>query len=337
MINRKSESVKLLESIQITLKEGRNPPLTPKEINQIKSSLNDNFYKIFELKFNEYKDENWFTIFEKGKVDESGKGVGFIGYLYGVHYANFTDIGKYKGFFDQDCKANTWQEVIEWINNTVDAHVYMLPSTEEFKKYLNKRAIEKLIDVKVFNHNGWKYVQSSNEGVEKNGCFLDINPLASNELLITLLVDTDGYIKDTVNTWQEAAEWVNNKIIYYYGIKDKPQPKYNYDDEDDEENETLYDLVAVYDKNKKILFYKKFEVGEEEPYLLQFDEVKEAISFAENNPAAKVAILWDGIRDGESYDVEIWNNVEGDISDSPEDEKADYDYYTNETKKLLED
>ena len=40
MINRKSESVKLLESIQITLKEGRNPPLTPKEINQIKSSLN---------------------------------------------------------------------------------------------------------------------------------------------------------------------------------------------------------------------------------------------------------------------------------------------------------
>lgn len=43
----------------------------------------------------------------------------------------------------------------------------MLPSTEEFKKYLNKRAIEKLIDVKVFNYNGWKYVQNSYESYEK--------------------------------------------------------------------------------------------------------------------------------------------------------------------------
>lgn len=343
MINRKSESIKLLESIQTTLKEGGNPSLTQEEINQIKSSLNDNFYKIFELKFNEYKDENWFTIFEKGKVDESGKGVGFIGYLYGTHYASFTNLGKYRGFFEDDCRANTWRKVIEWINNTVDAHVNAnLPSTKEFKEHLNKRALEKLIDVKVFNHNGWKYIQSSMKNGGKSGpftgCFLDINPLASNELFITLLTDTDGYIRNTVKTWQEAAEWVNDKIIYYYGVEDKPRPKYNYDDdEEDEENETLYDLVAVYDKNKKILFYKKFEVGEEEPYLLRFDEVREAISFAENNLAAEVAILWDGIRDGESYDVEIWNSVEGDISDSPEDEEANYDYYTAETKKLLED
>lgn len=96
----------------------------------------------------------------------------------------------------------------------------------------------------------------------KNGCLLNINPLASNELLITLYADTDELIKDTVNTWQEAAEWVNDKITYYYGVKDKTQPKYNYDDddEDDEENETLYDLVAVYDKNKKFYFIKNLKL-----------------------------------------------------------------------------
>lgn len=73
MINRKSESIKLLESIQTAMKESKNPTLTPEEANQIKSSLNDNFYKIFELKFNEYKDENWFTILKKEKLMSQAK------------------------------------------------------------------------------------------------------------------------------------------------------------------------------------------------------------------------------------------------------------------------
>ena len=243
MINKKSESIKLLESIQKNLNEdnANDEGLTQEEINQIKSSLNDNFYKVFSLEYNDgelaiilddegYKDNIGWIMRDKNKMPAA-----FIRATSCLPHRSIT--------------GNTWQEVTQWINELVDEHVDAnLPSAKEFEQYLSEEA------------------------------------------------DYDYYT-----------------------------------------DETLYDLVAVYDKNKKILFSKKFEVDEAGvPYLLQFDEVKEAISFAENNANAEVAILWDGVRDGESYDIEIWNKTEGDISDSPEDEEADYDYYTDETKKLLE-
>ena len=147
--------------------------------------------------------------------------------------------------------------------------------------------------------------------------------------------------QSTIKSWLEPYDFYFSNTLEYLvenakvtTVLGKAKPKYDEDDEDDEENETLYDLVAVYDKNKNILFSKKFEVSEEEPYITQFDEVKEAISFAENNDSAEIAILWDGTKEDESSDVEIWNKTDGDISD--EDKEANYDYYTAETKKLLE-
>ena len=359
MINRKSESIKLLESIQTAMKEdkARKEGLTQEEINQIKNSLNDNFYKIFELEDNNDRGNQYLDIL----IKDTKKVGGYIKYDEGSIYFETpwrAELDATPGYdVAPHIEANTLQEMVQWVNKLVDAHVNAnLPSAKEFEQYLSEKALKIINNIEIINHSGWKYITSPYKAFEEYGFTFTLDPNEDNKLFVICICRRTLIQKDTFNTWQEAVQWINkiidnrydkylkfidNSDFYYDNDKDdyddEADEENDYDDEEDEENETLYDLVAVYDKNKKILFYKKFEVGEEEPYLLQFDEVKEAISFAENNPAAEVAILWDGIRDGESYDVEIWNSVEGDISDSPEDEEADYDYYTAETKKLLED
>lgn len=295
MINRKSESIKLLESIQTAMKEEADSTIM----------FHSDLYK--------YKKGDMIKAFKSSwdedviKAYNEALGISFINKA--IQCVNLND----KKAIEEK-RGNYYYEVAVsnivgpfWSDYSAKRCDNTLLHLEIHHKKLDKEQRQKYIHDFVLAYQGNKEAQST----------------------IKSMLEPDGYYFS--NTLEYLVE--NAKVTTVLG---KAKPKYDEEDEDDEENETLYDLVAVYDKNKKILFYKKFEVGEEEPYLLQFDEVKEAISFAENNPAAKVAILWDGIRDGESYDVEIWNNVEGDISDSPEDEKADYDYYTNETKKLLE-
>ena len=298
MINRKSESIKLLESIQTAMKEEADSTIM----------FHSDLYK--------YKKGDMIKAFKRSwdedviKAYNEALGISFINKT--IQCVNLNDK---KAIEENRKRGNYYYEVAVsnivgpfWEDYSAKRCDNSLLWLEIHHKKLDKEQRQKYIHDFVLAYQGNKEAQS---------------------IIKSWLEPYDFYFSNTLEYLVENA-----KVTTVLG---KAKPKYDEEDEDDEENEILYDLVAVYDKNKNILFSKKFEVGEEEPYLLQFDEVKEAISFAENNPAAKVAILWDGIRYGESYDVEIWNNVEGDISDSPEDEKADYDYYTNETKKLLED
>ena len=299
MINRKSESIKLLESIQTAMKEEADSTILfhsdlykYKKADMIKAykiSLDEDIIKAYNealgISFID-KTIQCVNLNDKKAIEEKRKRGN---YYYEVAVSSIV------GPFWEDYSAKRCDNSLFWL--------------EKDHKIKDKEQRQKYIHDFVLAYQGNKEAQS------------------------TIKSWLEPYNLNFSNTLEYLVE--NAKVTTVLG-KAKPKDDEEDEDYDDEENETSYNLVAVYDKNKNILFSKKFEVGEEEPYLLQFDEVKEAISFAENNPAAEVAILWDGIRDGESYDVEIWNNVEGDISDSPEDEKADYDYYTAETKKLLE-
>lgn len=340
MINRKSESIKLLESIQTAMKEDKanDGGLTQEEINQIKSSLNDNFYKVFSLRDNNEFENRSLDIMENdGEFKE-----GYIGYSSDKDGMFKVRLYMTPGHeFEEHIETNTLQEITDKINSVVDAHVNAnLPSAKEFEQYLSEKALKIINGIRIENSNGWKYITSPYKAYVEYGFDLTLDPKEDNKLFGVCEYKNKYKQEGMFNTWQEAVQWANEIVDKYYTNEDLNNSKsYDEDDEDedeeDEENETLYDLVAVYDKNKNILFSKKFEVGEEEPYIMQFDEVKEAISFAENNANAEVAILWDGAREGESYDVEIWNKTDGDISDD-EDKEADYDYYTDETEKLLE-
>ena len=72
-------------------------------------------------------------------------------------------------------------------------------------------------------------------------------------------------------------------------------------------------------------------IGSQKITLTKVSKGKSVKIDPENSTIADISVV------GNNFEVEIWNSVEGDISDSPEDEEADYDYYTDETKKLLED
>ncbi len=115
------------------------------------------------------------------------------------------------------------------------------------------------------------------------------------------------------------------QILSHINSKTKKSGK-KYDNEDDEE---YYDLVVTYDDNKKILFYKLFEVGSEEPYIEKFDEVQEAISVADKNKNATAVIIWDCTG---SDDLLIWTKKDGELDEL---EEPNHEYYTDETRKLI--